>query len=254
MKSASNTLPDEPPNGVTAGIDWARDDHAVSIVDDRGREIDRATVEHNAAGLRELLAVLGRAGVGEVAIERPDGPVVDTLLGAGITVVVISPNQVKNLRGRYGSAGNKDDRFDAFVLADTLRTDRARLRAADPRQPGHRRPAPDLPRPQGPRRPPGRGRQPAPRPPAATSSPARSGCSPTSTPRSAWRSWPASTPRTAPTGSPPKRLAAWLASVGYCGRTDPAVLHARLTAAPRGATGDRRRRPRPHHPRPARRR
>ena len=61
----------------------------------------------------------------EVAIERPDGPVVDTLLDAGVTVVVISPNQVKNLRARYGSAGNKDDRFDAFVLADTLRTDRA---------------------------------------------------------------------------------------------------------------------------------
>ena len=36
----------------------------------------------------------------------------------------------------------------------------------------------------------------------------------------------------------PKRLAAWLASVGYCGRTDPAVLHARLTAAPRGLVGE----------------
>jgi len=36
----------------------------------------------------------------------------------------------------------------------------------------------------------------------------------------------------------PKRLAAWLSSVGYCGRVDPAVLHARLTAAPRGAIGD----------------
>ena len=36
----------------------------------------------------------------------------------------------------------------------------------------------------------------------------------------------------------PKRLAAWLASVGYCGRTDPAVLHARLTSAPRGAIGE----------------
>jgi transposase len=36
----------------------------------------------------------------------------------------------------------------------------------------------------------------------------------------------------------PKRLAAWLTSVGYCGRVDPAVLHARLVAAPRGATGD----------------
>ena len=45
---------------------------------------------------------------------------------------MISPNQVHSLRGRYGSAGNKDDRFDAFVLADTLRTDRARLRPLIP--------------------------------------------------------------------------------------------------------------------------
>jgi len=66
--------------------------------------------------------------VREVAIERPDGPVVDVLLEAGFTVVVISPKQIKHLRSRYGSAGNKDDRFDAYVLADTLRTDRARLR------------------------------------------------------------------------------------------------------------------------------
>ena len=41
----------------------------------------------------------------------------------------------KNLRSRYGSAGNKDDRFDAFVLADTLRTDRARLRPLVPDSP-----------------------------------------------------------------------------------------------------------------------
>jgi transposase len=80
----------------------------------------------------ELVRRLRRASVGEVAIERGDGQVVDTLLDAGLTVVVISPNQVHNLRGRYGSAGNKDDRFDAFVLADTLRTDRARLRPLIP--------------------------------------------------------------------------------------------------------------------------
>ena len=104
---------------LTGGIDWARDDHAVSVVDDRGRQILRLTVEHSAAGLGQLRDTLGRQGVEEVAIERPDGLMVDTLLDAGITVVVISPNQLKNLRSRYGSAGNKDDRFDAFVLADT---------------------------------------------------------------------------------------------------------------------------------------
>jgi len=54
---------------------------------------------------------------------------------AHVQEVVISPNQVHSLRGRYGSAGNKDDRFDAFVLADTLRTDRARLRPLIPDSP-----------------------------------------------------------------------------------------------------------------------
>jgi transposase len=33
-------------------------------------------------------------------------------------------------------------------------------------------------------------------------------------------------------------MAAWMASAGYCGRANPAVLHARLVAAPRGAAGD----------------
>ena len=36
--------------------------------------------------------------------------------------------QIKALRTRYGSAGNKDDRLDAYVLADTLRTDGHRWR------------------------------------------------------------------------------------------------------------------------------
>jgi transposase len=113
---------------VTAGVDWASEDHAVAIVDDRGVELERFSVAHTAPELRRLVARLRRSGVGEVAIERPDGPVVDALLDAGLTVVVIAPKQIKNMRSRYGSAGNKDDRFDAFVLADVARTDRARLR------------------------------------------------------------------------------------------------------------------------------
>jgi len=236
MKSARNTLPEEPLNAVTAGLDWARDDHAVSVVNARGREIDRCLVEHSAAGLRNLIAMLGRNGVGEVAIERPDGPVVDALLQAGVTVVVISPNQVKNLRGRYGSAGNKDDRFDAFVLADTLRTDRTRLAPLTPDSPatvalrracrarkdliGHRVAVANQLRAH-----------------LRNVFPGAVGLfkdldSPISLAfltrfdtqdRADWLS--------------PKRLAAWLAGVGYSGKKDPAVLHAQLTAAPRGLTG-----------------
>jgi transposase len=236
MKSARNFLPEKPANGVTCGIDWARDDHAVSIIDAHGHERVRCTIEHNVAGLRELLTVLERAGVQEVAIERPDGPVVDTLLGAGVTVVVISPNQVKNLRGRYGSAGNKDDRFDAFVLADTLRTDRARLHPLLPDTPAtvtlrqtcrarkdlvaHRvAVANQL-----------RAHLKIVFPGAvglfadldstiSLAFLARFDCQD----RADWLSV--------------KRLATWLASVGYTGRTDPCLLYARLTGAPRGTTG-----------------
>jgi transposase len=237
VKSASNTLPAQPSNGRTAGIDWARDDHAVAIVDDRGRQIDRATVEHSTAGLKQLLSLLRSHGVDEVAIERPDGPIVDTLLDAEVTVVVISPNQLKHLRGRYGSAGNKDDRFDAFVLADTLRTDRARLVALTPDSDattalrrvcrarkdlvGHR---------------------------VGLANQLRAHLR---------NVFPGAVGLFAEIDSPislafltrfptqdkadwlsPKRLAAWLASVGYCGRSNPADLHARLVAAPRGATGE----------------
>src|SRR5438105_2585811 len=112
-----NTLPAAGPGHRTAGVDWARDDHAVAIVDASGQVVERFSVAHTGAELRDLVRRLVKLGAHEVAIERPDGPVVDALLEAGLTVVVISPNQLKNLRSRYGSAGNKDDRFDAFVLA-----------------------------------------------------------------------------------------------------------------------------------------
>ena len=79
-------------------------------------------------GWRRMCRRLLTAGVEQVGIERGDGPVVEALLQAGLTVYVIPPGQVKNLRSRYGSAGNKDDRFDAYVLADVVRTDARRLR------------------------------------------------------------------------------------------------------------------------------
>jgi transposase len=236
LQSARNTLTEEPVNAVTCGIDWARDDHAVSVVDARGREISRHTIEHSAAGLRELVSVLARAGAGEAAIERPDGPVVDALLAAGITVVVISPNQVKNLRGRYGSAGNKDDRFDAYVLADTLRTDRARLRPLTPDSPATvalRRAC--------------RARKDLVSHRVAVANQLRAhlrNVFPGAAGLFADLDSPVSLAFLARFGTQdradwltPARLGKWLASISYTGHTDPAELHARLAAAPRGITG-----------------
>ena len=48
---------------VTAGVDWAKDDHAVCVVGGQGEALERFTVRHDAAGLREMAARLLRAGV-----------------------------------------------------------------------------------------------------------------------------------------------------------------------------------------------
>src|SRR5215472_16323612 len=236
MQYAPARLPGTPPGGLTAGIDWASADHAVCVVGAAGVVAGRFGVEHPAGGLRALVSRLAGAGVREAAIERGDGPVVDALLEAGVTVVVITPRQVKNLRARYGAARNKDDRFDAFVLADVLRTDRARLRPLIPDSPATTTLRQAC-----------RARQDLVRHRVAVGNQlrahllcafpgmvglfsrldsavslaflARFDCQD----RAGWLS--------------EKRLAAWLDSAGYSGRTSPAELSRRLRSAPRGATG-----------------
>ena len=118
-----------------AGIDWAMEGHAVCVIDDHGTVLERFEVEHSEAGLRDLVHRLRVDRVSGIAIERPDGPVVDALLAAGLEVVVIASRHVKGLRTRYGLAGNKDDHADAYILADVLRTDGHRLRPLVPDAP-----------------------------------------------------------------------------------------------------------------------
>jgi len=108
------------------GVDWASEAHVACVVDGLGNAVDSFDIAHSAAGLRTMCERFRRLHVRRVAIERGDGPIVDALLGAGLEVVVVSTRAVKALRTRYGLAGNKDDRGDAFVLADALRTDGAR--------------------------------------------------------------------------------------------------------------------------------
>jgi transposase len=115
-----------------AGVDWASEEHAVCVVDEHGRRLLERTVAHDEAGLRELCRALLRLGVCRVALERPDGLVVERLLEAGLVVVAIHPNQVKAARDRYTVSGGKSDRFDAYVLAELCRTDMHRLRVLSP--------------------------------------------------------------------------------------------------------------------------
>lgn len=115
----------------TGGIDWASEAHEVCVVDE-GRVTCRFSPAHDEEGMVELVARLTRAGVARVAIERPDGILVERLLGAGIEVLAIHPNQVKAARPRFAVAHGKSDRFDAYVLAELARTDAHRFRALRP--------------------------------------------------------------------------------------------------------------------------
>jgi transposase len=218
------------------GVDWSWERHAVCIVDAAGAVIERFEAEHRAAGLQLMVRRLRRARVRRVAIERGDGPVVEALLVGGLQVVVVSSRQVKALRLRYGTAGNKDDRFDAFVLADVLRSDGHRLASLTPDSPatiGLRslvRARKDLIKHRI-----GLGNQL--RAHLLAAFPGAVGLfaqidSPisltfltrfSSAERAAWLS--------------AKRMAAWLAGVGYCGRQTPEQLMAHLRAAPTGPTG-----------------
>ncbi len=201
-----------------------------------GVALKRCTFKHTGAGLGALVKALQRADVDAVGIERPDGPVVDALLEAGLTVFVIAPNQLKNLRSRYGSAGNKDDRFDAYVLADTVRTDRHRLTALTQDSPQTITLRMTV-----------RARKDLIAARVAMANQLRAYLqstlpgaiglfhdidSPitlaflTRFPSQAKADWLS-----------PARLQAWLRSAGYYNPTNAAALHAHLTAAPRGSTG-----------------
>ena len=220
---------------VCAGLDWAKDDHAVCIISADGEVLDRFMIEHTAAGLKQLVRRLLSAGVDEIGIERGDGPVVEALLAAEIVVLVISTNQVKHLRSRYGSAGNKDDRFDAYVLADVVRTDHRRLTPLTRSSTTTRALRSSV-----------RARRDLVEHRVAAANQLRAHLQvvfpavvglfaqlDSAVSLSFLERFSHQTPAD---WLSPTRLGTWLSSVGYSGRTHPTVLHTRLLAAPRGNT------------------
>ncbi len=119
-------------DGRFAGVDWASEEHAVCVVDERGRILEGRRYRHSEPGIRALCARLVRLRVALVALERPDGLLIERLLDAGLAVVAVHPNQVKAMRPRFSVAGGKSDSFDSFVLAELARTDSHRFRVLVP--------------------------------------------------------------------------------------------------------------------------
>ena len=118
--------------GSYAGVDWASERHEVVVQDAAGGELLAASFAHDEAGLQALCRQLVRLEVELVAIERPDGVLVERLLDAGLKVLALHPNQVAAARPRFRPSGGKSDRFDAFVLCELARTDHHRFRVLEP--------------------------------------------------------------------------------------------------------------------------
>lgn len=108
------------------GIDWATEEHQVCVIDDRRKVISERVVKHTGTAIADLadwLSKLGDPKTIAVAIETSRGAVVEMLIERGFAVFHLNPKQLDRFRDRHTVAGAKDDRRDAFVLGDSLRTD-----------------------------------------------------------------------------------------------------------------------------------
>jgi transposase len=110
------------------GIDLAAEKHQACVVNRSGKVVGELGFEHSGAGLIDLIRSLEKltcsmANRVGIVLETPRGPVVECVLERGYSVFSINPKQLDRFRDRHTVAGAKDDRRDAFVLADSLRTD-----------------------------------------------------------------------------------------------------------------------------------
>ena len=127
MHSSDTILPavDE----VFVGIDWGASHHQLCAVNSSGQQLRQVRLGHDVAGLDQLDAELARLGAGlPICVERAEGLLVERLQARGHRVFPVNPRIAARARERYRVASSKDDVFDAFTLADTLRHEHAHWR------------------------------------------------------------------------------------------------------------------------------
>ena len=115
-----------------AGLDWAKDAHRMCVLEGDGEPLLQRGFTHDERNLDGMCELLVESEVKRVAIERPDGVLVERLLEEGLIVLPIHPNQLKAARPRFRASGGKSDSFDAFCLAELARTDHHRFRVLAP--------------------------------------------------------------------------------------------------------------------------
>jgi transposase len=118
------------------GVDWGDRLHQVYVGDDEGKKVREMKVQENPEGLAEIGRWLDERRAEGIelwaAIEKPAGRIVDFLLDHGVEVYPVNPKAVDRVRDRYRMSDSKSDAFDAYVLAEFVRTDQAHLKVLRP--------------------------------------------------------------------------------------------------------------------------
>ncbi len=113
------------------GLDWSEAKHDVCMMNETGATVKEFSIPQTAQGHQRLEQEIKGFNVAAehclVGLETSSNLVMDFLEPRPYTPYVIAPNQVASSRGRFTSSGRRNDRSDAHLLADMLRTDRHRF-------------------------------------------------------------------------------------------------------------------------------
>jgi len=122
---------------VYIGIDWSEKKHNVCFLNAAGAVIQELVMAHRPEGFLQLVTICQQlqVAVGEavIGLETAHNLLIDFLIDRQLgPLYVLPPNLVKSNQGRFAQSGAKDDRRDARLIAEILRTDRGRLHAWQP--------------------------------------------------------------------------------------------------------------------------
>jgi transposase len=107
------------------GIDWADEKHDICLLAGDGRVLSQFIISNDLYGFQKLANRLTQLTEVKVNIERSDGLLVDWLVSQGWDIYVTPPSVLHHRRPRR----SKDDKGDAHLLAQLLRSEDVECRA-----------------------------------------------------------------------------------------------------------------------------
>jgi len=120
---------------IHVGIDWSDKHHDFCILNELGEKLDSFSVSHEQDGFEIACKHIAKQADPEqvrIAIETKDSLLVDFFCEMGYTLYFLNPKQTDRFRDRHRMSHSKSDAFDAYVLADAVRTDAHLFNALSP--------------------------------------------------------------------------------------------------------------------------